>query len=75
MATATVVSYQKVQLLNERIDQVPGLNKLGQVDTIGQSTVIDKVTLEPGVQKIVPEWVLENKHFQSLVEEGKAQAI
>jgi hypothetical protein len=42
---------------------------------IVQAKVLASVILEPGVQKQVDPWVLENAHFKLLEADGKASAI
>ena len=71
MSTITVVSYHKVQLRNEVIETQKGLDGAD----VRVARVLETVMLEPGVQKVVPDWVLSNPHFVLLEKDGVAQAL
>jgi hypothetical protein len=56
-----VISDKRVLLLNHEI--------------ITKTKELDRVLLESGVQKQVPNWVLTNDHFKMLEADGSASAI
>jgi hypothetical protein len=71
MSTITVVSNHRVELRKEVIQTVPGPDKT----KVRIAKVLETVLLEPGVQKQVGDWVLENPHFKMLEADGVAQAL